>query len=594
MLFQTATAGVLTSKLNIGNEGDVEVEVGNLIIPTTNKIFLDGSAAGDTSIRESSADFVTHQVGGEAGLRLQEIGTEVNVVLGADNALALTATDGFVYIGGGAGTPTGVPTGYTAKTALFYDTTNNILYANDGGGWSNVGSGGGEVATWTVDHNSGGNNLNMSTGNIDFTTGFMEFGTTPATAGEVRLENTDSIGFRNNENDFDYLLGMTTNNMLQLTLQDDHIDGFQLANSDGKIRLIHGTTNPGEWNAGYQSFSLGTVTPSLASLFIDGAYATALDDTASSYAVVIRGYKDPEGTPVDLTTNGIFAVMNVTERFLSVAANGDVAIANTNKLFLDGSAAGIGGDTSIRESAANIITFEAGGTDAVEITSSKLDMASSVYLNFPSAGRIRWADATERSLLNDTNGFEFRVQTGDNFQYIVQTAEVANISTTGSIFQLEKAAADADVATYGQVWVQNTTLQSLMFTDEAGTDFSASDYKTMNFVINEGGGVLTIGKKGGLIVDANYEVMEWAILSTDGTSGSIVVDVNRATYSGFPTTSTLTASEKPTISSSTKGEDRTLTTWSDLAVGDYIEFEVDSVTSLTEVIVSLKLRPKGG
>jgi hypothetical protein len=200
------------------------------------------------------------------------------------------------------------------------------------------------------------------TGNktFDLVTSITSNTASPATAGVLRLANTDSIGFRNAENDFDYLLGMTTNNMLQLTLEDDHIDGFQIANSDGKCRLIDGNAAAGTWDAGFQSFSLGTVLPSFA-MFLDGAFATALDTSAANYAVAVRGYKDPEGSPVNLTTNGIFTVANVTEKFFSVAANGDVSIADGNKLFLDAAATGVGSDTYLEETSADLVTHQVGG-----------------------------------------------------------------------------------------------------------------------------------------------------------------------------------------------------------------------------------------
>lgn len=56
-----------------------------------------------------------------------------NIVLGSQAALATTATNGFAYIPTCAGTPTGVPTAYTGKVAMVFDTTNNKLYIYDGG-----------------------------------------------------------------------------------------------------------------------------------------------------------------------------------------------------------------------------------------------------------------------------------------------------------------------------------------------------------------------------------------------------------------------------------------------------------------------------
>lgn len=114
------------------------------------------------------------------------------------------------------------------------------------------------------------------------------------------------------------------------------------------------------------------------------------------------------------------------------------------------------------------------------------------------------------------------------------------------------------------------------------------DTVTINFVIDGAGSVITTGKKGNLVVDFNCEILEWAV--TADQSGSIVVDVNRATFAGYPTTASIAGTELPTISTNTKGEDRTLTSWSNIDAGDILGFEVDSVTTIQRVTVALKCR----
>lgn len=72
-------------------------------------------------------------------LNAQDNGTNVfrvadagNVVIGSA-ALATTATDGFLYVESCAGTPTGVPTAFTGRVPIVFDSTNNLLYIYDGG-----------------------------------------------------------------------------------------------------------------------------------------------------------------------------------------------------------------------------------------------------------------------------------------------------------------------------------------------------------------------------------------------------------------------------------------------------------------------------
>lgn len=58
------------------------------------------------------------------------VNMQPSVVVG-NQALATTATDGFLYIPGGSGPPTGVPTSFGGRYPLYWDTTNKKLYVYD-------------------------------------------------------------------------------------------------------------------------------------------------------------------------------------------------------------------------------------------------------------------------------------------------------------------------------------------------------------------------------------------------------------------------------------------------------------------------------
>ena len=123
--------------VNIGS-GDIDY-----ILAVDSKVRFDGAIAGDTHMSETVADDLLITVGGGQAIRMNEDGTEIDVVFGANNVLAVGATAGFVFIPNMAGAPTGNPTvDYTGKTAMVYDTTNDVLYANRDGtatGWQVVG-----------------------------------------------------------------------------------------------------------------------------------------------------------------------------------------------------------------------------------------------------------------------------------------------------------------------------------------------------------------------------------------------------------------------------------------------------------------------
>ena len=83
----------------------------------------------------------------------------------------------------------------------------------------------------------------------------------------------------------------------------------------------------------------------------------------------------------------------------------------------------------------------------------------------------------------------------------------------GSVFQSEKAAADADVAGLGQWWTQTATPNNAMFTDDTGIDYKLN---------------------GGRVITAVTGALTWAVHhgNTIVTSGNVTVP-NAAGDVGF-------------------------------------------------------------
>lgn len=117
-----------------------------------------------------------------------------------------------------------------------------------------------------------------------------------------------------------------------------------------------------------------------------------------------------------------------------------------------------------------------------------------------------------------------------------------------------------------------------------------SKIAVISFIIDGGGSVITTGVKGDLEIPFACTINKATLLADQ--SGSIVVDIWKDTYANYPPTvaDTITASAKPTISSATKSQDSTLTGWTtSVSAGDTLRFNVDSITTCTRVLVSLKV-----
>jgi len=113
---------------------------------------------------------------------------------------------------------------------------------------------------------------------------------------------------------------------------------------------------------------------------------------------------------------------------------------------------------------------------------------------------------------------------------------------------------------------------------------------SLEFVIDGGGEEIATGIQGDLQVPFDCAIVEAVLLADQ--SGSIVVDIWKDTYANFPPLvgDSITASAKPTISSTTKDQDSTLTSWTKtISAGDILRFNVDSVTTIERCTVILKV-----
>ncbi len=100
--------------------------------------------------------------------------------------------------------------------------------------------------------------------------------------------------------------------------------------------------------------------------------------------------------------------------------------------------------------------------------------------------------------------------------------------------------------------------------------------------------VIGTGSQAVIRIEDSFTITEWYLFSDN--TGSIVIDVWLDTFANFPPTvsDTITASSKPTISSTDKASDITLSGWTTTVTsGDVMKFNVDSVTDITQCTLIL-------
>jgi hypothetical protein len=112
--------------------------------------------------------------------------------------------------------------------------------------------------------------------------------------------------------------------------------------------------------------------------------------------------------------------------------------------------------------------------------------------------------------------------------------------------------------------------------------------ETIGITIDGGGAVITTGSKGFKYIQENCTVTGWTLIGKE--SGSCVIDVKKCNYAGFPSTTSIAGTEKPTLTSAQNNQDQTLTTWTaSLSAGDILEFVVNSVATITRVSLFINI-----
>lgn len=90
-----------------------------------------------------------------------------------------------------------------------------------------------------------------------------------------------------------------------------------------------------------------------------------------------------------------------------------------------------------------------------------------------------------------------------------------------------------------------------------------------------------------MIVPVACTITGATVLAQGGT-GSCIIDVRTGAYASYPTVATICGGARPTISSSNKAQDTTLTGWTvALAAGDVLAFVLESTSVFTAITIQL-------
>ena len=139
------------------------------------------------------------------------------------------------------------------------------------------------------------------------------------------------------------------------------------------------------------------------------------------------------------------------------------------------------------------------------------------------------------------------------------------------------------------------TAGNLLMSDPAGNVIDAGvpldtdpAVGVLGIVIDGGGSVPATGRKGFLQVAYNCTVTGWTILGE--VSGSAQLTVKKSTYAAFPATAGIVGSAPPAVSGAQKATSTTLAGWTTaITAGDILEFNLDSVTTVTRLTLELQV-----
>lgn len=111
----------------------------------------------------------------------------------------------------------------------------------------------------------------------------------------------------------------------------------------------------------------------------------------------------------------------------------------------------------------------------------------------------------------------------------------------------------------------------------------------LGFSVDGGGSVISTGAKKWIRIPFKMQISGWVL--TADPLGSVVLDVLKCDYTGFPTFATIVGTTAPSLTSVQKNQGSDMTAWTTtLNTGDFIRISVTSITSITYLLLSLLVK----
>ena len=145
----------------------------------------------------------------------------------------------------------------------------------------------------------------------------------------------------------------------------------------------------------------------------------------------------------------------------------------------------------------------------------------------------------------------------------------------------------APQGTAGQVLVSQGANKAPHFADVA----APSALRNVGIVVDGGTNTITTGDKGTVEMSFDGTIVSWTLLSDQ--VGDVVFDVWKDIFANAPPTvaDTITAGNKPTLSSALSARSTDLTGWTTtITQGDIVSFNVDSAATMTRVTLTLAIQ----